>query len=251
MIKVKRITTINEKVVVPVNYVPINVMSWNKTNEFYQFSPYHLRTDGDEKQLNNGNIIFENFWQGSKVFDEICSIDVYPNWRQRNNPKQLIWHYTATNNCEKHYDKETKTISAKYFEWRNSIWNCQKAIRYPNGYNKRSKVLFSLYISLNNVEHLDYIQSRKMIYFNEYCRLIRKLPIYNKLLGRLKNNENLCILEIDVPTKGKKGLYGKNVNDDNTYDCTLERINALLEDPSEPFGHGLCIVHCLLMDKEK
>jgi hypothetical protein len=80
--------------------------------------------------------------------------------------------------------------------------------------------------------------------------LARKLDIYNKLLQKLKDGTNICIFEIDVPEKSKKGHFNE-VEDDNTYNCTSDKINLLLNDPSEAFGHGLCLTKALLEDLQK
>lgn len=49
--------------------------------------------------------------------------------------------------------------------------------------------------------------------------------------------------------KIKKGEYGKNYNEYNIVDCyTINKIELLLNDPSEAFGHGLCLIYALLQD---
>lgn len=248
MIKTKRITKISDKCKAPKKYIPINVLSWHKKDtKYYELSPYNLKTDGLEEQYNKGNILFENFWQGSKVYPSVYSNKVYSNWNARDDPNSLWWSYDAPNGVETHYDMEKNIINPKYFSWRDSIWNCKKPIRYPNSFKHKNEVIFSLLKKQDGTEkRLDYITSRIRIYSNEYKRLIRKLPIYKELLELTKNN-NICIFEIDVPCKTKKGLFSK-VNDDGTYDVTIEKINELIKDPSEPFGHGLCLAHAILED---
>jgi hypothetical protein len=138
-------------------------------------------------------------------------------------------------------------VTSEYFKWKDSIWNCEYAIRYPNSYGKKSTVLFSLLKKKDgSIERLNYIKSRIYIYIKEYCRLIKKLPIYKKLLNMLKNGTNLCIFETDVPAFGKKNLFGKSINDDGTYDITLEKIKKLLYDESEPFEQSLCDKCCCM-----
>ena len=101
MIATKRITPINSNIEIPDNFTPINVMSWSK-QIYKQLSPFYLKTDGNEKQFNKGNIIFENFYQGSKVFyDKISSVD-------------------GSIDIE------------KYKIWRENIWNQTKANRHPS-----------------------------------------------------------------------------------------------------------------------
>src|SRR3989344_3106251 len=93
-ITTKRITRISDKCVCPEDYVPIPILSWHKKDsEYYTLSPYYLKTDGEEEQLNNGGVIFENFWQGSKVYPEVGPIEHYPHHSMRGNPKYLSWKY--------------------------------------------------------------------------------------------------------------------------------------------------------------
>jgi len=56
----------------------------------------------------------------------------------------------------------------------------------------------------HNEQRLDYLQARKILYMNEYNRLIRQLPEYKILLKHLQDEHNLLISEIDVSDKNKK-----------------------------------------------
>ena len=74
--------------------------------------------------------------------------------------------------------------------------------------------------------------------------------VYKNLLFKLKKDPNMkiCIYEIDVPCSTKKNsFYSK----DKYYECTLEKIDKMLHDSSEPFGHGLCLAYALLEDLNK
>jgi hypothetical protein len=95
---------------------------------------------------------------------------------------------------------------------------------------------------------MDYLTSRKEIYVNEYIRLIRKLPEYTKLLEKLCRGENIMICEMDVPAKNKRGEYGIDCDDNNNCIMTIEKLERLMNDPSEAFGHGLCLAYALLID---
>ena len=64
-----------------------------------------------------------------------------------------------------------------------------------------------------------------------------------------REGNNLMIVEIDVPGNGKKGSYGEDCTTDDVCIMSLDKVNVLLEDLSEPFGHGLCLVYCLLTDE--
>ena len=53
---------------------------------------------------------------------------------------------------------------------------------------------------------------------------------------------------MDVPAKNKKGEYGKNCDKNNVYHMSIEKLELLLNDTSEAFGHGLCLAYSLLVD---
>lgn len=93
---------------------------------------------------------------------------------------------------------------------------------------------------------MDYITSRKELYVKEYIRLVRKTQEYKVLLRKLKKGENLQICEIDVPANGKKGEYGKDCDEDDI--LSSEKLKVLMNDPSEAFGHGLCLAYVLFQD---
>jgi len=240
MIKTKQIKSINSTCDTIDNYKIVNVLSWHKKDTpYFELSPYYLKTDGHEEIQNNGNVIFENFWQGSKVYQKIKAIKQYSHYSKIGDPNYLWYEY--------HDDilMNGNDILPAYYEWRNHLFDNKKPVRYPVGISDRKKCLFSL---VGN-KRLNYIEARQQIYIKEYSRLIRNLDIYKELLNELKQGINLCIYEIDVPEKNKKGNF-KFVNEiDNTYNCTIENLNILSNDPSEAFGHGLCLAKTLLEDK--
>ena len=53
---------------------------------------------------------------------------------------------------------------------------------------------------------------------------------------------------MDVPAKNKKGHYGKDCDYNNICNLSIEKLESLLNDPSEAFGHGLCLAYSLLID---
>jgi hypothetical protein len=249
MIATKRVENITAGYEVP-NFTSIKVMSWHKKDtEYYTLSPYHLKTDGQERQHNYGQVIFENFWQGSKVYSKITAQEIYCHKNYQGNPKYLWWKYEPTLDSHVTVDKFGNTnVNDEYFKWKASLWTCKHGIRFPNGFHGRKNVLFTLFFDKDhNDTRMDYITARKEIYVAEYCRLIRKLPEYKKLLEKAINKENLLILEMDVPSKSKKEPWN-NVDKDGICVHTLESLNVLLNSPVEPFGHGLCICLALLED---
>ena len=241
--------------ITPLPYKKVNVLSWHeKETEYFELCPYVLKTDGLEENITIAGVIFENYWQSAKVFETVYDIEVYPHHSLKGNAKYLSWKYTCKNNTGQqiNFDKINNKLTDEYYDWRNSLLLCQKPIRYPNDIHRRHLTLFSLGYTFQNGEYIEnrynYIAARKAIYFKEYIRLIRKLPIYLKLLNEVKSGINILITEVDVPSKNKKGLFSKVVNENNIYNPTLESIEQLLHDPSEAFGHGLCLSYALLQD---
>ena len=246
MIRTCKVSSISQPIPPVEGFVPIPILSWHKRDSKYHvFSPYYLKTDAHEEHQNPGGVIFENFWQGSKVYPVAPAIQAYTSMYTQGNPKYLLWENPSDIVCL----NRTDDIMLGYFAWRNSLWACKNAIRYPVGYNKRTSCRFSLMCTHDgNIHKLGYIESRKRIYLQEYKRLVRQLPEYKELLQLLRTRQNICLYEIDVPAFGKKGEHGKNINKDGSYDVTPERIQLLLNDDKSAFGHGLCLADALLED---
>lgn len=76
--------------------------------------------------------------------------------------------------------------------------------------------------------------------------MVRNLDIYKELLDDLRNGVNICIVEMDVPSKEKCNKH--LVDEKGIYYPTMESLKDLLEDPREAFGHGLCLAIALLQD---
>ena len=230
------------------NFQSINVLKWNNS-KWKNLCPYLLKTDGEELCFNEGGVLFENFYQGCKVYDTVFDIEVYPSRYHMNNPKYLWWKFEPLNPSGDVLLEDGEINYEAFYRWRNSLWECKNPIRYPNKIGRRKNTQFALCVDKDgNEQRFDYIQSRKFIYLVEYVRLIKKLPEYHKLLASLKKGENLLICEVDVPANGKRGHYGEDCDEDGNCPMTLEKLDQLLNDPSEAFGHGLCLAYSLLTD---
>lgn len=106
-----------------------------------------LKTDGNEICYNTGGILFENFYQGCKV---------YPSKYQMNNPKYLWWKFTPiTLSGDIIIDNNNNINYDLYLNWRNSLWNCKNPIRYPNKIFRRKNTKFALSIDNNGNEILE------------------------------------------------------------------------------------------------
>ena len=218
MIISQRIKGVNSVPVECEDFEIINVLKWSNSR-WKTLCPYYLRTDGKEENHNPGNVLFENFYQGSKVYETVYENEVYPSVFQKGNPAYLWWKFSPLNSYgdnlvdskeddskEEEDAQDSTTLNYDlYYRWRDSLWSCQKPVRYPNKFHRKSRVMFSLSVSREGVERrLDYITSRKELYLNEYIRLVRKTQEYKVLLRKLKKGENLQICEIDVPANGKR-----------------------------------------------
>jgi hypothetical protein len=248
MIATQQIKSTTVKPVSLIDYETINVLKWNNS-KWKQLCPYLLKTDGKETCHNSGGIIFENFYQGCKVFDIIYENEVYPSKYYINNPKYLWWKFEPETSTGDVILENNKVNYDLYFRWRNSLWECKNPIRYPNKIHRRKNTQFALCIDKKGKkQRFDYISTRKEIYVKEYIRLIKELPEYTNLLNKLKNGKNIMICEMDVPANNKKGIYGEDCDENNICHMSIEKLELLLNDTNEAFGHGLCLAYSLLID---
>lgn len=250
MISTQQIKSTTKKPTNVPGYEAINVLKWNNC-KWKALCPYLLKTDGNEKCKNNGGILFENFYQGCKVYDVVYENEIYASRYHMNNPKYLWWKFTTESPTGDVIINGNDINRDLYFRWRNDLWACQNPIRYPNKIHRRKNTKFALGIDqFGNETRMDYITTRKEIYVKEYIRLIKTLPEYTKLLDKLRNNKKIMICEMDVPAKGKRGHYGEDCDDNNVCEMSIEKLDTLLNDTNEAFGHGLCLAYSLLLDLE-
>jgi len=206
MIKILKINSCSDPIPKDTeSHVYINLMS--EKNETHQFgSPYYvlnpkiLKTDGFEANYNPGGIIFENFWQGSKVYETLWDIDIYDQRKNFGKKDHLIWQYRAPSGFSFQEHWNGYKIDPDYLTWRNNLWNCKFPIRFPNGKTKkRRNYLFGLEIAFNG-EEIKYtpLKARQNIYFNEYGRLIDGLPILRELKELYDNGKTIVICSNDV-----------------------------------------------------
>jgi hypothetical protein len=188
------------------------------------------------------------------VYEYVYPNEVYPSRFQNKNPAYLWWKFIPMNGDKDQIILEGKEAQnfvinyPNYLNWRKSVWECRNPIRYPNKFSNKHLVKFSIVIDRKNKEYrFSYLESRKKLYVAEYIRLIRKTKEYQKLLEMVNNGINLLICEIDVPAKNKKGEYGL-CDENNNRIMSIKRLQKLMNDLSEPFGHGLCICLALLED---
>lgn len=211
-----------------------SVMVMTKSSKYGSLGPYVLK----DKQ----GRIMENIWQFAKVYKKVPkSVQRYSRW-----DSTVIWDHPP----EVHVDEEGKLTEA-YWNWREKGMNNKYPVRYPVGYHSRGKCLYAI-ISHNNNQQLDYIQARKKIYLPVYKKLVKKQPQFKELRKRLKEGENLLIIEVDGPHQESLPYYKQKygVNDDfiqnDTILVTQDNMSIMLNDAKHAFGHGYCLAIALL-----
>jgi hypothetical protein len=199
--------------------------------------------------VNDDGVIMENFWQFSKVYDMVpATKKTYSRYDQT-----VIWQHGKENHV-----KDGK-LTQEYYDWRKKGMECKYAIRYPVGFTHRHKCKYALAYNdngtINELNQLDYVESRKKIYVPEYCRLVKKEKKFKELQDRLKNGENLLVIEVDGPHQESLDYYKQKYNMDNDFiqDNTMianeKNISIMLNDNKHAFGHGYCLTMALL-DKD-
>lgn len=203
-------------------------------NEWGCLGPYELKDDN--------NVIFENRYQYSKVYQEVpATIQRYSRW-----DKKIIWNHPK----ETHY--ANNQLQPAYWTWREKGMNNQYAVRYPVGFGNMHKCLFAIKDANHINEKMDYIETRMQIYVPLYCELVKKQDKFYELKNRLDNGENLLIIEVDGPHQEslinyqeKYGVYDNFIEND-TILGTEENLHIMMIDPKHPFGHGYCLAVALL-----
>ena len=188
------------------HFFPNNVMHGIP---LYQITPYYLK-DAEGH-------IFENIWQGSKV---------YPSVDPQNEVKagQTIWSHPG----------ETHVVDGQltpaFWAWRKKLWNNPYPVRYPNGFYGRHKCLYALWMENGQWITLPYVPARKKIYCKVYAELVQATEAYKMLKALYDSGQNLQICEMDV----RPGLI------------TEEVLRRELNNPNDPFGHGYVLATCLM-----
>lgn len=221
------------------DYTPI--VSLTKSTQYGCLSPYEL-TDTSGRLL-------ENVWQFGKIYRSV------PPSTQRLNrySSTIAWQWPA----EVHWDEMWDAPTDAYWTWRQAGMACPHPVRYPVGYNHRSKCIG--YIVEDepspkrlDVTILDYVAARKRVYLPMFADAVRRHPEFAKLRQRLGRGENLMIIEVDGPhqesLKHYQETYGVDADFivDNTMLATEENLHIMLEDTRHPFGHGYCLAAALL-----
>lgn len=196
--------------------------------------PYELK---DEKGR-----IFENIWQGSKIYKYIPPVFI-PKSRY---DKQIIWQHPG----EAHIDVNNN-VTKEYWGWREKLMNNSYPVRYPVGYNFRHNCVCA-FTENDLATPLDYINARKQIYVPLYIELVKKEENFLQLKQRYEQGENLLIIEVDGPHQESlpyyQEMYGVDEKwiDNHTIEINQNNIDIMLNDSKHCFGHGYCVAMAIL-----
>jgi hypothetical protein len=175
----------------------------------YQISPYCLKdSDGH---------IFENIWQGSKVYETVDA-------QHEIKSGKTIWSHPR----ETHILNENFT--SEFWAWRKKLWNNQYPVRYPNGFHGRHRCLYALWYENNQWIKLQYVPSRKKIYCKIYAQLVQNTDAFHQLKALYDKGQSLQICEVDVRPAS----------------LTEDVLRRELNNADKPFGHGYVLATCLM-----
>jgi len=203
----------------PVIYDVLNINctsgSMNKINGFYArtFSPMILGPVIEEEIFGQGDqtaIIFENYWQYSKIFidlDHLKDGEITDKWLK-------FREYGFSKTIGDRHPKGTKTNEVKF------VSNGKRFYRYLNATS-------SYYLG----SYYDYISSRKIIYAPIYAHLVSQTDAFRELKKLIDEGLDVQILDFDV-------LNG-------SHEVTLEFLKDRINDPNFPFGHGYVLAGLL------
>lgn len=112
---------------------------------------------------------------------------LYKNFNSQN--VENAWQYCKV---YKDFVDESGKPNEKYFEWALTVWNKNRADRYPMG--KGIKPLYSFW----NGYELNYIEARKAIYVPLYSEAVVDSQEWQILAHHYINNEDLIIWDFDA-----------------------------------------------------
>lgn len=206
------------------DFIPIVVLT--KSSKYGSLGPYCLRNEKGQ--------ILENVWQFSKIYEKVP----YSRRCKSRYDFTVIWQHPTEIHMINGYP------TPEYWNWRNKGMNAQEAIRYPVGINGRHKCLACLWeTEPGKWEYLNYLESRKKIYWSIYRDAVRKQLDFYKLKQMLQEGKNLLIIEVDGP---KNGCDISSLVCDDTVLITRDILKLALNDLKYSFGHGYCLAAALL-----
>lgn len=222
--------------------------------QYSNFTPIVLSTRHPLSSFNlkdSHGYILENIWQFSKIYQTVPYAKQFYSLHN----KMVIWeHYPETH---LKVDGDGKPIfSSAYIQWRRKGYHNPHAIRYPTGFNYRTKTLGHVwgtgsYNCETEVKILHVDEARQTIFLPLYCQLVSNNSEFKELISRLKKGENLLLIDADGPYQESLKYYMKKygVNEkfieDDTMEASIENINILLNDDKHIFGNASSLAYAL------
>lgn len=128
-------------------------------------------------------------------------------------------------------------------------------VRYPVGFNHRSECEYCILDKDSVDKKLDYVESRRQIYIPTYCNLAKEeTEFFPELQERLRNGENLLIIEPDGPHQESLDHYKKTwfVDDNFITNSTMlindENLTAMVFDMTHHLAMALLDIDVDLLD---
>lgn len=187
--------------------------SMNKINglKLSEISPMHLRIPLEYPK--EESIIFENFWQYSKVYPQLGHL-------------------------------ENGMVTSEWYEWRMRGFQSPKGIRTPpevkklkEKYRKGQIETWKPAFSFYQGKEYDYITARKELYVPIYYRLLIESPVFAALKGEFEASGKILLMDVDaLPMEVAPG--GVEINREN--------LKWLINNPEYPLAHGYIIGGALL-----
>lgn len=225
-----------EKYISPKGVEYENIIVLMKSHsKYYHLGPYNLV---DEKGR-----IFENVWQGSKIYPYVPDIIQYQNPYTKD---IVSWQHQY----EIHIDPDTRLPTEEYWQWREKLMNNKYYVRWPVPKNFTSNCAYSIPECDTN-RKLGYILSRKVIYGPLYAKLVRQQELYKVLQQKLENGIRINIIEVDGPRKESIDYYVNTYGVSNKWiqsssiPATRNNLSIMLHDKKHSFGHGYVLAIAL------
>lgn len=251
-IRVGRITYTAEAQKIMPKYQDFTVIEvMTASTKYGSLGPYVLKSE-------NG-CIMENIWQFSKVYEYVP----YSKQRFSRFQPRTIWEHPSQTHLK------SGTLTDDFWAWRKKGFFNKDPVRYPVGFEYRSKCVGALWNpeldmernalpwEMKTLKMMDYVEARKQIYLPVYSSLVKRQPQYKELQKMLNNGENLLILEVDGPHEESLAYYQKKYNVDQNWivdhsiDITPKNMRIMINDSKHAFGHGYCLGMTLLDPNQK
>lgn len=194
----------------------------------------------------NGEIM-ENAWQFRKVYKYVpARREAYSRFHQN----LIVWDREA----EIHMNDDG-SMTDEYWSWRRDGLSNPYHVRYPVGLKHRHNCL---HVLTDDGVTLDYVQSRKQIYFKYFVESIQtdlntdsrgrtSLKRLNDLKRLYEKGEKFVIREPDGPHQESLQYYIDKYDVDESFiqggtmECTAQNLCTMVNDTKHPFGHGYCL----------